>query len=193
MSDATDPNSIIHRPWRGDLYRKGVEGRRVMIVGNSHWLSKDEPDDDKVTEDVLGKVISGEYDIAFFNHIRDYFGFAEHADFWRRVVFLNYAPWAIGEGDDRYAHLGGAMIPPAKTRLVKVVAEHAPDVVFVFSKKIQWALPEMNFQDVDLPLPGARGGVLSSVASARIFLLRHTQGAPKRKMIETVAAILRLP
>ncbi len=190
--DSINSKSIIHRSWRGDLYESGVAGRRVMIVGNSHWLGEGEPDDERVTEAVVEKVISGQYNIAFFNHIRDYFGFTKHADFWSRVVFLNYAPWAIGEGEKRYDHLTGVMAQTAKTRLTKEIAEHAPDVVFVFSKKIQWALPEITFQDVTAPLSGALCGVLPFTTSPRFLLLRHTQGAPKQRMIETVTFGLQL-
>ncbi|WJH41236.1 hypothetical protein N7E02_12405 [Aliirhizobium terrae] len=135
ISEAIDPNYVIHRPWRGDLYEQGIEGRRVMIVGNSHWLGEDEPDDSEVTEEVLEKVVSGDYNIAFFNHIRDYFGFTTHSDFWSRVLFMNYAPWAIGEGEKRYAHLSGPMVPVAKSRFEDEISKNAPDVVFVFSKK----------------------------------------------------------
>jgi hypothetical protein len=140
----------------------------------------------------MSKVIAGEYNIAFFNHIRDYFGFSAHSNFWRRVAFMNYAPWAIGEGHQRYAHLTGSMVAAAKNRFSAEITQHAPDIVFVFSKKIQWALPELDIQHGSLPLPGARIGTLPAGPSARILLLRHTQGAPKRKMIETVAAALRL-
>jgi len=145
-----------------------------------------------VTAGVLSKVISGEYNIAFFNHIRDYFGFSAHGTFWRRVAFMNYAPWAIGEGHQRYAHLTGSVVAAPKNRFLAEITQHAPNIAFVFSKKIQWALPELDIRNGSLPLPGARIGTLPSAPSARIFLLRHTQGAPKRKMIETVAAALRL-
>ncbi|MDI5929062.1 hypothetical protein QBK93_30940 [Rhizobium leguminosarum] len=61
------------------------------------------------------------------------------------------------------------------------------------SRKIQWALPEMHFTDVALSLPGARSGFLKDVPNAQIVVLRHPQGAPKRKMMESVAAGLAMP
>ena len=128
-----------------------------------------------------------------FNQIRDYFGYANHVDFSSRVTFLNYAPWAIGKGEKRFGHLSGEMVPPAKSRFVREISKHSPDLVLVFSKKIRWALPDLTFQNVELPLSGARLGMLPSTKSPRIFLLRHTQGAPKPKMIETVAAALNMP
>jgi len=38
MLNAVDPGQIIHRPWMGADYGDSIEGRRVMLVGNSHWL-----------------------------------------------------------------------------------------------------------------------------------------------------------
>jgi hypothetical protein len=186
--------SVVHTTWTGAEYSDGLEGRRVMIVGNSHWLSENEDDTDRETIKVIENVVSGHWhDIAFFNHIRDYFGFSQHADFWRRVAFLNYAPWSIGLGHQRYAQLSGEMVPAAKERFGREVARLAPDLVFVFSKKIRWALPEMTLRDEMLPLPDSRVGTLPAAPSSRVLLLQHTQGAPKRKMIETISVGLGLP
>lgn len=186
--------TIVHAIWKGEEYADGLEGRRVMIVGNSHWLSENEPDTEGETLKVIGNVISGQWrDIDFFNHIRDYFGFRQHAEFWKRVAFMNYAPWAIGLGHQRYAQLGGDMVPAAKERLRREVDLLKPDLVFVLSKKIRWAMPEMSYLNEALPLPDSNVATLPTSPSTRILLLRHTQGAPKAKMIETVAAALALP
>jgi hypothetical protein len=186
--------SVVHTTWTGTDYSDGLEGRRVMIVGNSHWLSENEDDTDRETIKVIENVVSGHWhDIAFFNHIRDYFGFSQHADFWKRVAFMNYAPWSIGLGHQRFAQLSGAMVPAAKERLNREVAQLAPDLVFLFSKKIRWALPDMTYRDEVLPLPDSRVGTLPDAPSTRVLQLQHTQGAPKRKMMEAVAAALALP
>lgn len=186
--------TIVHAIWKGEEYADGLEGRRVMIVGNSHWLSENEQDTDHETVKVVGKVVSGEWgDIRFFCHIRDYFGFRQHSDFWKRVAFMNYAPWSIGRGHQRYAQLGGEMVPAAKERLRREVERANPDLVFVFSKKIRWALPEMSYRAETLPLPDSHVASLPGVPSTRVILLRHTQGAPKAKMIETVVSAMALP
>lgn len=186
--------TLLHAAWTGEEYAHGIEDRRVLIVGNSHWLSENEEDTERETLKVIENVVSGHWsDIAFFNHIRDYFGFARHADFWPRVAFMNYAPWSIGVGSQKYAHLNGDMVPAAKERLAREVARLTPDLVYVFSKKIRWALPDMSYRDEPLPLPDSRVGTLPDALSTRIVLLQHTQGAPKRKMIESVQAALALP
>ncbi|MGO7653643.1 hypothetical protein ACC862_03400 [Rhizobium ruizarguesonis] len=189
----TAPANVCHTPWVGDRYQDGINGRSVMIVGNSHWLGDNEADSEGVTLSVVGKVVEGAYKIAFFDHVRNYFGFAGHAAFWSRVIFLNYAPWAVGTGDRRYDHLTWEMAEAGKARFKSMIADRKPDIAFVFSRKIQWALPEMEFMDVSLPLQGARVGFLKEVPNTRIVILRHPQGAPKRQMIEALDASLAMP
>lgn len=185
--------NVVHNPWVGARYKDGVAGRSILIVGNSHWLAKDEPDSDAVTLQVLKRVVDRRYDIAFFNHVRNYFGYENHADFWPMVAFMNFAPWAVGEGERRYSALTGKMALTGKARLVDKVRELAPDLVFVFSRKIQWALPEMEYDQHALPLPAAKIATMPGIPRTRVVLMRHPQGAPKRLMTEAVSAALALP
>jgi hypothetical protein len=161
-----------------------------MIVGNSHWSDDHELDREEATIDVIENVMNRHYNIAFFNQIRDYFGVALHSDFWPQVVFMNYAPRSIGSGDNRFAQLTWELAAEAKTRFVREISSHQPQLVFVFSKKIQWALPTMEFAPVPAPLKGARVGVLPEATGTKIYLLRHTQGARKQEMIDTVSYAL---
>jgi hypothetical protein len=81
---------IQHIPWCGSNYGKGIEGRRVCIVGYSHYKDNGELDTDGFTVGVLEDVIRGARRIAFFTQIKNYFAFKEHGEFWNRVLFFNY-------------------------------------------------------------------------------------------------------
>ena len=179
-----------HKPWVGHEYSTGVAGHRIMIVGNSHWLGENEPDTEEVSIQVVERVVSGDYNIAFFNQIRDYFGFISHSEFWSRAVFMNYAPKAIGEGHQRFDDLTRELADQGKVRFKKQILEYRPDLVFVFSTKIQWALPPLSPKPSGLPLSSIKVGALSEAADTKIYLLRHTQGAPKQLMTDSVQAIL---
>lgn len=79
---------IEHTPWRGAQYERGIEGTRYAILGYSHWHELHEADADNTTDYVLSRVISGEWHIAFFTQIKNYFEFESHSEFWNRVLFL---------------------------------------------------------------------------------------------------------
>jgi hypothetical protein len=76
-------NDIVHLPWVGNQYKSGINGKRIAIVGYSHWKGNDDPDEDNedVTKVVLDKVLEGKYsNITFYNKIQSYFG-RESVDF----------------------------------------------------------------------------------------------------------------
>ncbi|TPN59799.1 hypothetical protein FJ981_05430 [Mesorhizobium sp. B1-1-4] len=178
-----------HKPWVGPNYRVGISGARVAIVGNSHWSEDDSEDS---TMFVISKILDGTWkNIAFFRQIKDYFSFADALEFWNQVIFFNYAPRSIGGADDRYNQIPGEMVEEAKERFTSILVRYKPENVFVFSSKIRWALPEMHLSIPNVPLKSARTGLLTSGESpAHIFLLRHTQGANKCEMTDTVKKLL---
>jgi len=180
---------IVHRPWIGANYETGIAGKKVAIVGNSHWLKVADSDEDGFTEMVVAGVTEG-YRLRFFSSIPGYFD-QPTKGFWDQVLFFNYAPRAIGEGHERYDKMTSAMAEEGKARFSGILSTHKPDKVFVFSDSIRWALPPMHLADPKLPIQSARiGKLLNDDSAPAIFLLRHTQGAPKQAMRETVASLM---
>ncbi len=187
--------AMQHKPWVGSQFETGISGKKIAIVGNSHWLDELDEDNSETTNFVVSEVSSGAFgNIAFFSQIRDYFGFQSHADFWDRVLFFNYAPRSIGLGNQRYDHLTSEMAEEAKLRFFDLASTHRPDRIFVFSTKIRWALPPLKFSSMDTPLKSAKQAVLleGDATSPLVYLLRHPQGASKQEMTETVSQIMRV-
>ena len=188
-----------HKVWRGKGYDgEGIRGSRVCIVGYSHWLGAGkEADDADTTTDVVAKVVSGEYRIAFFTQIRNYFGFKEHADFWRRVVFFNYLPNAVGGADARYH--SATDVEPANKRFEKVLAKEQPDKVAVFTMKGWRGLapvlalsPCGRVLSLGLKLCELRRYDVGKKC-VPVLGLRHPQGAPGELMRQAVQWMLDIP
>ena len=127
---ATEGMMIEHEPWIGSLYREGIDGQRLAIVGHSHW---GDVDSDQATVMCLSKIVSGEWRIRFFTLIRNYFGFNDHSAFWHRVIFFNYLPTYVGAEDNRYGRGNEDQIARAQQRFLGLLANYLPDKVFVFS------------------------------------------------------------
>jgi hypothetical protein len=181
-----------HHPHQGPDYFYGIEGNKILIVGNSHWLSKGEADHADITRQVVENVTSGKWRISFFSRIMLYFGFSNHDDFWRRVAFINYVPGAIGIDDERYNHIrSGADVEHARERFLRVIRDLKPDFVLIFSKKIRWALPALETLPLAGGLPDAHMGLLKEGDhTATVFLLRHPQGARSSEMVSVIQSIL---
>lgn len=126
---------IEHTPWRGAQYERGIEGTRYAILGYSHWHELHEADADNTTDYVLSRVISGEWHIAFFTQIKNYFEFESHSEFWNRVLFFNFLPSFVGNSDERFNWGIPAEVHRAQTRFLRIVRQARPDKVLVFTKK----------------------------------------------------------
>jgi hypothetical protein len=193
---------VQHEPWVGTEYRSGIQGKRICIVGNSHWT--DGPDTDDFTIGVVTDVISRKQNIAFFNQIKNYFGFEDHAAFWSRVIFFNYLPEVIGGPEDRFLKATDEQVKRGQSRFHCIIGKRRPDIVMVFSNEAWSNLPKTREEQTtgknalaldEGQFPGFSWGTYA-VGDGHIvkaFGLRHPQGADGTVMRQAVRHILEQP
>lgn len=176
------------RPWIGSQYTDGINGKKIVLIGNSSSSDDDAAVNDESTIVLVSKIMTKEWHASFFDHLRNYVGELDHVDLWPKVIFFNYAPRAVGTGEDRYRQLNSEEADEAKARLLAVIGEHKPDKVIVFSKRIRWALPPLdNREEFGPEGSGFEKGTLQAGGhSAEVYLLQHPQGAVKNVMIASV-------
>ncbi|MBY0613393.1 MAG: hypothetical protein K2P80_14535 [Beijerinckiaceae bacterium] len=182
----------IHIPWCGDRHREGISGRRIAIAGYSHW----DADDENSTQRTIRKVMNGCWKIAFFDRIRDYFGFTDHAAFWQRVTFFNFVPTSIGPLENRYGWATPEQVTLGRTRVLEILEMQRPDELFVFTRKGWNVFPptiedELGRAEENQP-HGWQTYRLRDGTPVRATGLRHPQFARKQDMIAAVSAILKL-
>ncbi|MHB8283501.1 MAG: hypothetical protein ACYDD1_02385 [Caulobacteraceae bacterium] len=184
---------IEHLPWVGSGFAAGLNGEKVAIVGYSHWKNEGESDRENMTQDVVARVVSGEYAaIRFFSDISRYFGYAESPDFWRQVLFFNFVPDVIGNGDQRFAYATPEQTARGAERAKRIYAQHGIDRAFVFTTRGWNDHPALREEEVtrksQLP-DGTRftwGTYEGGGHVTKAFGLRHPQGAPGEAMREAV-------
>ena len=184
---------IEHAPWMGSEYQLGLCGQRVAIVGWSHWGEWDEGD--VGTIECISKVLSGEWRIAFFTKIRNYFGYDSHAIFWPRVMFFNYLPNLVGGAKERFGPGTPDQRDAAKERFTRLLNGMLPQKVLVFTSR-KWAFPTMNdCQNFTAEFPQFRKCTFAVDSShpLNIFFLRHPQGANGPAMKRAVQYVLNAP
>lgn len=180
----TNDAPIEHRPWVGRNYGEGLGGQRVAIMGYSHW--DDAPDTSDKTEQTIADVVENDGGAKFFTAIRNYFGFTSHDAFWSRVMFFNFIPATIGDGAARYRTADEAVCQVAERRFTRLMANHMPNKVFVFTGKVWERLP--NGSQNHGPLgPGCPYEWISyNTPPTAVVLLRHPQGANRQVMARAV-------
>lgn len=196
---------VQHLHWRGDHYNPGIAGQRLAIVGYSHWGDDDDYGDEG-TRNCITKVISGEWSgsaMRFFASLRNYFGFESHADFWHRVVFFNFLPDCVGDGDARFKWGTEEQSNRGRQRFMSILTEEKPHKVLVFTSKGWQSCPSTR-EEI-----GASGNAQLELGSefpkfscgtyevgghvVMAFGLRHPQGAPGEIMRRAVRHILNVP
>lgn len=192
---------IEHLHWRGCDYKAGIEGQRLALIGYSHWGEEDDTPAEG-TRTCIRRVIAGEYRLRFFTSIRNYFGFYSHSEFWRRVIFFNYLPESIGDGDERFNWGTEEQIHRAQKRFLSILENEQPHKVLVLTKKGWLSCPPTHEQNSPsegppLPLTGFPGFSWRTYelggTVVRAFGLRHPQGANGELMRRAVRHVLDIP
>lgn len=181
---------IEHLCWRPALYEEGIAGSRIAICGYSHY--SDEGDHDGLTIDIVGDVVSGAAPYRFFTSIARAFGYDDRAAFWNRVLFFNFVPTIVGASEDKFAVASNYANERARARIQRIIEEHEPHKLFVFSEKAWATFPKTNEEVAGAVPQGAdvRAGTYTTSHGHRVgaFGLRHPQGATASELREAVVS-----
>ncbi|WP_426129889.1 hypothetical protein [Pararhizobium sp. PWRC1-1] len=183
-----------HLPFKGASYNQGINGKKVAVVGYSHWSEGEYPDNENFSAFTLDKVMDGSWKPRFHSTIRNAFGFTSHSDFWNRVLFFNYVPTMIGTKSQRFGTATDAEAKIANARFEHILDDHKPELVFVFTKKTQLGALGLNFEPLSEPLQAfVHAERTANGHTSKIVRLRHPQGANGRALKQTIAQALGNP
>lgn len=188
---------IVHEIWR-PTNNEGVDGKKIAVVGYSHYHDEHQGDRPSLTRDIVQNVIDGAEKHPFFTEIRNAFGYESHKDFWSRVYFFNFLPRSVGTPDKKYLSGSETEIREAKTRFLNFLEEEQPDQVFVFTRKGWAQFPEETEQEksggVCTPLmEGSKsnwGTYVSNGKAIRVCGLTHPQYADAKQLRHEVRLFL---
>lgn len=179
---------VEHKPFKGGDYEQGINGKRIAVVGYSFWHDGEYPDSEDWGAFTLSKVLSGAWKPRFYSTIRNSFGFNNHTEFWNRVLFFNYVPTMIGTGAERFATATDEEATVANARFSRIIDEHRPDLVFVFTKKTQLGGLGLAFKPLAAPLQMfVQAERQANDHTSKIIRLRHPQGANGRALKQAIA------
>jgi hypothetical protein len=174
-----------HRPWCPAGYAGGIKGQRIAICGHSHKSHEGFGPD--LTNEILERVVTGEVSAPFFTKIMTAFGYKSPRHFWPKVLFFNFIPTCVDPFHRRTeAGATAGQINQGRTRLLRLLDEHSPQKLLVFSGKVTWATPNISYEDRGATPTGHGQTYPTSSDSVRVFYHREPKRAPQNKLNEFV-------
>lgn len=161
-------------PWVGRNYQAGFMGFRTMILGESHYESKNNPDISKSFNETIESVeeqASGDWSKAFWTKTAAaMIGKKPNKDskrgFWDSVAFYNYVQEPAG---------GGPRICPANqsweisaTPFQEVLDEIKPEFIIALGYRLWGRLPDLK---------GQAGPEISRAPQPKTWIYPHTGGS----------------
>lgn len=144
---------IKFSPWIGDNYSQGLLGKRVLVLGESHYdWEKDKPIDERpnVTERILNDQLAGYYTIRFYTHIAVTFlnkrpTLGDKREFWHAVSFYNYVQQSVGMG--ARIRPSTEMFQASESAFFEVLELHKPEVIVALGYELWRHLPKQVTED----------------------------------------------
>lgn len=139
-------SDLLHNPWVGTEWRSASP--RLLLLGDSHYLTDPSDDSANLTCDIVGGVRDGTRSISFYSKVAHLVGGRDATTpdgrhkFWNGVAFCNFVPITVGTTFD--AIPSPAMWEAGAQRFIPLLAELTPTHVLSLGQR-QWnriAFPE---------------------------------------------------
>lgn len=145
--------SVHFRPWKGAEYEKGIGGKRLLVLGESHYSDKDDPEQTQIVmkelfdyklgtgeckswmktftvfeRSVAGRNLSGEESVAF----------------WNSVLFYNFVQEIMPYNGCRPTR---QQFADSAEAFEEVLNEYEPDLIIAWGKALFAHTPTLNGHD----------------------------------------------
>ncbi len=143
-------------PWIGAQYTKGVWGRKVMVLGESHYCASPDEATPEITRDVIKDLLDPNSEHEGYKNTYTKFERAlagkvltpeEKKALWDSFIFYNYVQVPIS----------GARVSPtvqdflsSEDAFFEVLEEYRPDRIIVWGKRLYNNLPQKGYQLLDI-------------------------------------------
>ena len=145
-------------PWVGSQYAEGIKGKRVMVLGESHYCAHESDAVPQLTINIIHHILNPDSEHEGFMNTYTKFGRAlagkglydkDRAEVWNSVLFYNYVQVPISEA--RKAPEKQDFVD-AESPFFTVMEQYRPDCVIVWGKRLYNNLPRKGYQTENLKL-----------------------------------------
>lgn len=165
--------TVRFRPWVGMNYAGGFKGLRTLVLGESHYESRNNPDISNSPNETIGSIqeqVDG-WTYAFWTKLTAAMigrtpTLEDKGEFWHSVAYYNYVQESAGFGP---------RIMPAqqswemsKFPFQEVLHELRPEFVVALGHRLWERLPDLN---------RCEGPKIGSVPESRTWIYPHSEGS----------------
>lgn len=145
-------------PWVGSEYAQGINGKRVMVLGESHYCADESDAVPQLTINIIHHILNPDNKHEGFMNTYTKFGRAlagkeqydkDREAMWNSVVFYNFVQVPISEA--RKAPEKQDFVA-AESPFFTVLEQYRPDCVIVWGSRLYNNLPRKGYQTEDLVL-----------------------------------------
>lgn len=150
-------------PWIGNRYQAGWNGKRIMVLGESHYCPSYEEALPQITNRVMADLLDENSEHESYKNTFTRFAnaltgkslsFDEKKAFWHSVLFYNYVQVPLPVARIAPSEEDFAM---SETAFFEVIDTYQPDYIIVLGKRLYNHLPHQDYQLPDIILSDGDG------------------------------------
>ena len=179
-----EKSKVHFLPWVGKNYKKGIDGKRVLVLGESHYCGKPEDDTPYVTRNIIADLLDAASEHEPYKNTYTKFERAlagkvldgqEKSELWNSIIFYNFVQSPIS----------GPRTAPTEDEFkmsyqafFEILERYRPDYVIAWGKRLYEHLPSSGRQSVNLHLPDGslletKEYVLSDGKIVKVLAIQH--------------------
>lgn len=181
-------SQIKFLPWIGKEYQKGINGKKVLVLGESHYCAKESDAEPTLTQEIIIDLFNADSPHEGYKNTYTKFakaiagrdlGFTEKEQVWDSVAFYNYVQVPISEAR---VSPSAEEFENSEAALFEILEQLKPDYVIAWGYRLY----------DNLPNKGCRGGHLrvsnQEVHEVWCYTLSNKQIVPVLRMIHPSSA-----
>lgn len=155
--------AVHFTPWIGKNYARGINGKKVMALGESHYCGKPEDDVPSITNNVICRYLDSTNN-EFEGWMNTYTKFIRalsgeeisretSSGWWNRILFYNYVQ----------VPMTGARVAPTEQEFrdsdaafFEILGEYQPDKILAWGKRLYSELPNKGHKGMNLIDPAGQ-------------------------------------
>lgn len=150
-------SDVKFKPFVGKNYTTGICGKRIMVLGESHYCAHESEAIPEITNNIIVDLWNSDSEHEGFKNTYTKFikalsgtesvSFEEKREWWNKVLFYNYVQVAMSQPRESPS---ASDFRNSETAFFEVLNQYCPDCILVWGRRLYEHLPRKGKQLADL-------------------------------------------